>query len=190
MHDIEPYYRWRNLYIAAEDPNSPFYQREYSEFTYTDAIYDYYIHPQWDNIGSKTLYIKILYCNYDDGFCIIELIGEWNDLLHNDIMFLYRNVIEELSICGINKYLLIGENILNAHPDGDDYYSEWFDNLSTEGWIICMNFRDHVLEQFTEFHLDYYLCYGGDYDNFNWRTYTPIQLLKVLDSSIQKRLTP
>jgi len=47
MQDIEPYYRWRDLYIADEDELSPFYGREYSEFEYTNTIYNYYIHPQW-----------------------------------------------------------------------------------------------------------------------------------------------
>ena len=57
MHDIEPYYSWRHLYIASEDHDSPFYRREYSEFEFTHAIYNYLIHPQWDEIGSSTLYL-------------------------------------------------------------------------------------------------------------------------------------
>jgi hypothetical protein len=108
MHDLEPYYNWRNLYVASEDKRSPFYDREYSEFTYTDAIYDHYIHPQWDNIGSPTLFIKILFVDYDDGFAIIEVIGEWNDLLHNDIMTLKRDIEEDLMHEGVTKFNLIG----------------------------------------------------------------------------------
>ena len=94
MHTIEPYYNWRNLYTAEDDPRSPFFQREYSETHYTDQIYDHYIHPQWDNIDSTTLFIKLLFTDYDEGYCIIELFGEWNDCLYNDIMFLKRDVIE------------------------------------------------------------------------------------------------
>jgi hypothetical protein len=94
VHTIEPYYNWRGIYIASEDPQSPFYEREYSEFEFTDAIYNYCIHPQWDSIESPTLFIKILYCDYDDGVGIIELFGEWNDVLENDIMLLKRNVLE------------------------------------------------------------------------------------------------
>ncbi len=60
MHDIEPYYNWRHIYVASEDPQSPFYGREYSEFEFENTIYNYMLHPQWDNIGSETLYIK--YC--------------------------------------------------------------------------------------------------------------------------------
>jgi hypothetical protein len=86
MHAIEPHFRWRDYYIASEDKRSPFYGRIYSEFEFTHAIYDHVIHPQWDEIESPTLYIKILYVDYDKGFATIEMIGEWNDLLYNDIM--------------------------------------------------------------------------------------------------------
>ena len=60
MHDLEPYYNWREIYIASEDPRSPFFEREYSEFEFSDKIYNYFIHPQWDSFGSQTLFMKIL----------------------------------------------------------------------------------------------------------------------------------
>ena len=47
---------------------------------------------QWDDFGSSTLYIKILFADYDGGFAIIELIGEWNDAINNDIMLLKRDM--------------------------------------------------------------------------------------------------
>ena len=81
MHDIEPYYSWRHLYIASEDKKSPFFGRQYSEFEFTHAVYNYLIHPQWDEMGSATLYLKVLYANYETGFAVIELIGEWNDAI-------------------------------------------------------------------------------------------------------------
>jgi len=79
MHDIEPYYKWREYYVASEDERSPFFGRTYDEFKFTKKIYNYFIHPQWDYIGSPTLYIKILYVDYTLGYTLIELIGEWND---------------------------------------------------------------------------------------------------------------
>ena len=87
MQDIEPFFNWRELYIASEDERSPFYEREYSEFVYTNTIYNFYIHPQWDEFGSNTLYMKVLFADYEQHFAVIEFIGEWNDCLHNDIMF-------------------------------------------------------------------------------------------------------
>ena len=88
MQDIEPYYRWRDLYISEEDPNSPFFGQTYSEFEYSTTIYNFYIHPQWDDMGSRTLFLKIIYADYEQGFCIIELLGEWNDAIEKDIMIL------------------------------------------------------------------------------------------------------
>jgi hypothetical protein len=189
MHDIEPHFGWRHLYIAAEDPHSPFYRRKYSEFYFTNTVYNYYIHPQWDEFGSHTLYAKILNCSYDYKYCIVELLGEWNDLLHNDIMFLYRNVVEPLLDSGIRHFILIGENVLNFHVDGDDYYQEWFDNVE-DGWITCLNFRKHVIDDFVKAKLDYYLAFGGKFDQFNWRGLSPDQLFSQINELVMRRLNP
>lgn len=186
MHTIEPHYNWRHLYIASEDNRSPFYGRQYSEFEFTNTIYDHYIHPQWDQIGSSTLYIKILYVNYDHGFCIIELIGEWNDCLYNDIMYLKRNIADVLIDSGINKFILIGENVMNFHSSDNDYYQEWFDDIE-DGWIACINFRDHIIREFESACIDYYLALKES-NNFSWRSLTPIQVYDKVDSFITKRL--
>jgi hypothetical protein len=187
MQDIEPYYAWRNLYCAESDPLSPFYGREYSEFNYTNAIYNYYLHPQWDEFGSSTLYLKILYVDYDKSFAIIELIGEWNDCINNDIMFLKRDLIETLIEKGIQKYILIGENVLNFHGSDDCYYEEWFQEIE-DGWIVALNFRTHVLQEFSKFNLDYYLAFGGELNHLSWRTYLPLQLFEKVEDIISKRL--
>src|SRR5690349_18387201 len=115
MHDIEPFYNWRHIYVSEQDERSPFYGRVYSEFEFSNTVYNYYIHPQWDDFGSNTLYIKILFADYERQFVILEFIGEWNDALYNDIMFLKREVVEELESQGIRKFILIGENVLNFH---------------------------------------------------------------------------
>lgn len=187
MHDIEPYWSWRNYYIAAEDERSPLYNREYSEFEFTHAIYNYLIHPQWDYIGSPTLYIKILYADYDLSFCIIEFIGEWNDCIHNDIMFLKRNIIENMVDEGIMKFILFGENVLNFHASDDCYYKEWAEDIE-EGWIAAINFRNHIIHEFKSQHIDYYITFGGELDDLDWRTYTPWLLLEKVESLIVKRL--
>ena len=97
MHSIEPFYNWQHLYIASEDEESPFFGAEYSEFTFSNTVYNYYIHPQWDDMGSETLYLKILFVDYDEHYAVIELIGEWNDAINNDIMLLKRDIIDELA---------------------------------------------------------------------------------------------
>jgi len=188
MHEIEPHYNWRNLYIASHDKRSPFYGSINSETDFTDAIYDRYIHPQWDNIGSTTLYIKLLYISYEERYCIIELFGEWNDLLYNDIMFLKRNIADHLIEQGINKFILIGENILNFHSDGNDYYQEWFEDIE-DGWVACVNFRDHVIGEFEDAHIDYYIAIGGTLNGVVWRSINPMQVFHKIDGLITRRLT-
>ncbi len=129
MHEIEPYYQWRDYYIASNDKLSPFYGRKYSEMHFTHSIYNHYIHPQWDFFGSSTLYCKVLYTDYDKQFCVMEFIGEWNDAVHNDIMELKRTVIDILTKRAIVKFILIGENVLNFHGSDDLYYEEWYDDI-------------------------------------------------------------
>lgn len=190
MHTLEPYYNWRGFYIASEDPYSPFYEREYSEFEYTDRIYNHYIHPQWDHFGSATLFLKILYAQYEDGFAIMELMGEWNDLLYNDIMFLKRDVVEVLMNHGINKFILIGENVLNFHGSDDSYYEEWFEEVNeNDGWIALLNFRDHVLYDLKACNIDSYFVLGGKLNEISWRTMNPEQLFDQIESQVQRRLS-
>jgi hypothetical protein len=188
MHEIEPYYSWRNLYIASEDERSPFYEREYSEFEYTHAIYNYFIHPQWDDIGSETLFIKILFVNYDIGFCVIELIGEWNDCINNDIMRLKRDIIDELNKEGVNRFILIGENILNFHASDESYYEEWYEDVVDSGWIAFLNFREHVLKEFEQYNIDYFILLGGKLNELAWRTYQPMNLYEKIEQLVTKRL--
>ena len=190
MHDIEPYYNWRGYYVASEDPYSPFFEREYSEIEFSSKIYNYFIHPQWDSFGSQTLFMKVLYCHYENGFAIIELIGEWNDLLYNDIMFLKREVIELMMQEGITKFILIGENILNFHFSDDSYYEEWFDEVSdSDGWIALMNVREHVLSDMGDAHIDRYFVSGGKLNEVKWRTMNPDQLFELVERQVMRRLT-
>jgi hypothetical protein len=187
MHTIEPFYNWIDQYSASEDPRSPLYGAENNLMEYTHNIYGYYIHPQWDDIESETLFLKILFVDYDLGFCIIEFIGEWNDTLHNDIMQLKRNILDPLLLEGINKFILIGENVFNFHGSDDSYYEEWFEDVE-EGWIVAICFPDFVLSEMKNYNLDYYINFGGTLENINWRTLEPQVLFSRINSLIQKRL--
>lgn len=189
MHDIEPFWNWRHKYTSEEDERSPFFGEEHSEIYFTQAIYNHLIHPQWDNFGSSTLYLKIIFAEYEEGFVILELIGEWNDLLHNDVMTLKRNIIEQLMAQGIHKFILIGENVLNFHTSDDEYYNEWFEEVSDAGgWIALLNFRPHVLEDLQRANIDQYFLLGGQLDTMNWRTYDPDALYEQVDALVTKRL--
>jgi hypothetical protein len=187
MHYVEPYYGWRGYYIASEDPSSPFYGREYSEFEFSNTIYNFYIHPQWDSFGSPTLFIKILFVDYDEKYAVIELIGEWNDAIENDIMKFKRDIIERLTEVGIEYFILIGENVLNFHYSDDCYYEEWFDDIEN-GWIAMVNFHEHVLREFQHIQIDHYINMSGELDDIEWRTFQPFQFFKKVRDLITKRI--
>jgi hypothetical protein len=187
MHTIQPYYNWHKYYDVATDEHSPFYGKEYNYDLYSETVYGYFLDPAWDFMGSETLYIKILFADYHKGFAIIEFIGEWNDAINNDIMHLKRNIIEHLLGKGINKFILIGENILNFHGSDDCYYEEWFEEVE-EGWIAAVNFRDFVLDEWRKFNLDYYINFGGNLEIDNWRTMKPVHFFDKVNGLILKRL--
>lgn len=180
MQDIEPYFKWRDFYIAEEDPLSPFYNRQYNEFAYDKHIYNFFIHPQWDDIGSETLYVKILFVDYEKSYCIIECIGEWNDAINNDIMLLKREVLEPLVAEGITKIIVIGENVLIFHGGGDDYYAELVEEVE-EGFVAFVNFPNNVLREFKLERINSYLLF---YNEISWRGQRPIQVLKEIEEKL------
>ncbi len=185
MHDIEPHFKWRNSYVASEDPKSPFYNKVNNEFTFTNKIYNYFIHPQWDEFGSPTLYAKVIFVEYDEQFAIIEFIGEWNDAVSNDIMFLKRNIGEALMEEGIHKFIFICENVLNFHGSDDCYYEEWAEECREEnGWICIINSLEHVSDEMKITNLQYYINFGKNYNNINWRPHKPHNFFKAIDALV------
>ena len=186
MHDIEPYFRWRDYYVASEDEKSPFYGRTYSEFQFTQQVYNYFIHPQWDEFGSANLYIKILYADYEEGVTIIEMIGEWNDCIDNDIMYLKREVIDPMIEEGISKYVLICENVLNFHGSDDCYYEEWWEDIAEEdGWICFINTLDHVADEMEQTRIQQYVNFGKNFNNINWRPHKPKTVVRAIDALVK-----
>lgn len=187
MHAIEPFYNWRHIYIAEEDPKSPFFGRVYSEFEFSNTVYNYYIHPQWDEFGSRTLYLKIIYADYELGYAIIEMIGEWNDAIENDIMTLKRDVIDVMINNGINKFILITENVLNFHSGDKEYYQEWFEeSKDNDGWVIALNMSEAARYDFQRKKLDRYIEL---LDLPEWRVYKPYHLFTKINNVMHNRLT-
>ncbi|HTN39111.1 MAG TPA: hypothetical protein VL053_18665 [Arachidicoccus sp.] len=186
MHTIEPFFNWRHLYTSEEDERSPFYGREYSEFEFTNAVYNYYIHPQWDEFGSSTLFCKIIYADYEMRFCVIELIGEWNDTIENDIMTLRYNLADDIFDQGITHFIFIGENVLNFHGGERDYYEEWYEEVSdADGWIVLLNLSEPARDEFKKYKLQYYIELMQLED---WRVYKPHHLFQKIDQTIMGRL--
>lgn len=187
MHTIEPHYQWLEQYEPSSDPNSPFFLRQYSEFEFTNRIYNYLLHPRWDNFGSDTLLIKVLMADYDRGYAIIEMIGEWNDAINNDIMMLKRDVIDPMIDCDIDKFILIGENVLNFHGSDDSYYEEWRSDIP-DGWIALLNFQDHVLNELDENYVSQYFEIEDEFLFFPWRTQKPEHVFKKVQNHLSRRI--
>ena len=186
MQNIEPYFNWRHLYAAEDDSLSPFYRRTYSEFEFTHTIYNYYIHPQWDEFGSKTLYLKLLFVDYEQQYAIIELLGEWNDTIENDIMTLRRDVTDLLYAKGISKFILIAENVLNFHSSDDSYYEEWREQLEYDlGWVAILDMPQQSQYDFKRARLTHYIHLM---EFPQWRTLKPELVFQEVEARITKML--
>ncbi len=184
MHSIEPFYLWRDYYTAETDPNSITYGKEYSEIHFTDKIYNYLIHPQWDSLGSETLFYKLLFVDYEQEFCIIEFIGEWNDVINNDIMYVKNELIDPLIEAGISNFILIVENVLNFHAMDKDYYEEWIDEI--DGEIYFVNALPQVLDELDQNNMSQYLYYDGPLNDVEWRLQKPDNLLQLISSKLSR----
>ncbi len=186
MHSIEPYFRWRDYYIASEDEHSPFFGQQYSEFYYDKKVYNYLIHPQWDDFGSETLYLKILYTDYDKGFSIIELIGEWNDTLHNDVAYLKEQVIDLLMEKGVFRFIFIGEHVFNFHGSDDCYYEEWVEAVDeNDGFIAFINFYEHVSSEMEAHDIHHHVFLGQLFSGIAWRPMKPQLLYREIRQRIE-----
>ena len=186
MQNIEPYFNWRHMYTAEEDELSPFYGRTYDEFEYSQTLYNFYIHPQWDDFGSRTLYMKILFVDYDLRFAIIELLGEWNDAIENDIMTLRRDITDLLYKKGIIHFIVIAENVLNFHSSDDSYYEEWREQLEDDnGWITILNMPDQSQYDFKKARLTNYVSL---LEMVQWRTLKPEFIFQAIHQEMMRRL--
>ena len=124
--------------------------------------------------------------DYSSGYAIIEMIGEWNDAIENDIMTLKRDVIDVLIKEGITKFILIAEYVLNFHSSDDSYYEEWFNDVTDEGgWIVCLNMPEQTQYDFKRAGLHHYI----ELTEFpQWRTLKPDLIFQQIDSVLMKRL--
>jgi hypothetical protein len=187
LQNIEPFYNWRHLYEAEQDEQSPFYGRTYSEFEFSKTVYNYYIHPQWDDFGSKTLYLKILFVDYEQNYAILELLGEWNDAIENDIMTLRRDVTDNLYAKGINKFILIAESVLNFHSSDDSYYEEWREQVEDDGgWVVILNMPQQSQYDFKRSRLTNYISLM---DFEQWRTLKPEIVFQQVDNWVIRLLS-
>ena len=124
--------------------------------------------------------------DYQEKYAIIELIGEWNDAIENDVMRLERDVVDEFLRQGINKFILIAENVLNFHSSDDSYYEEWFDDVNDSGgWIVSLNMPEQTQYDFIKARLNNYV----ELINFPpWRTLKPDIVFNQIDNLLLRKL--
>jgi len=150
------------------------------------TLYNFYIHPQWDDFGSRTLYMKLLFTDYEMQYSVIELLGEWNDAIENDIMTIRREVTDHLYRKGIIKYIIIAENVLNFHSSDDSYYEEWREQLQDDnGWVVVIGMPEQSKYDFKKARLTNYIELV---DLPQWRTLKPEFVFQLIDNEIMKRL--
>jgi len=131
--------------------------------------------------------MKLLYADYEEGYAVMEFIGEWNDCLQNDIMHLKRNVVDPLIRKGVDKFVLICENVLNFHGSDDCYYEEWYEEVSDRGgWISFLNTQRHVECEMRDTQLQHFVNVGGDFNEFNWRASKPKAIVESIDGIFSK----
>ncbi|MDG1720274.1 MAG: hypothetical protein P8I31_03370, partial [Bacteroidia bacterium] len=107
-------------------------------------------------------------------------IGEWNDAINNDIMLFKTELIDQLIDCGIQNFVVIMENVLNFHADGDDYYQEWIEEI--HGEIFLINALPHVLDELDRYHLYNQLSFGSRLNDIDWRKLKPDQIIELLET--------
>lgn len=187
LRDIEPFFGWLAWYNTEQDTRSPFYEVEHNLFYYDRSINEIPAHPLWDDIGSESLLIKILYVDYHEGYAIIEMFGEWNDLFENDYRLLAENCLTYLVDQGINRYILICENVFHAYLQSDDYYHAMQEELE-DGWICILQARDSVKEEMEAYGIAAYFYWNSIIDEMPWRRLKPFQLFRLVEARMRKVL--
>ncbi|MBX3101122.1 MAG: hypothetical protein KF690_01280 [Bacteroidetes bacterium] len=188
---LEPFDGWLFIYSHDQDERSPFHEVEHNLFAYDRRIYTFDAHPLWDNIESESLLVKILYAQYDEGYAILELLGEWNDLHENDFRLLWDNCLHPLVTEGIYRFILICENVFNIYPDADDYYQNAQEELAEgEGWLCLLRARPQVLEELEAYGIGQYFFYSPLLESLRWRKLKPWQVYAQVRDQLEGRLLP
>ena len=76
---------------------------------------------------------------------------------------------------------------MNFHYSDDCYYEEWLDDVE-DGWVVAVNFHEHVINEFQRINIDNYFVMGGELQDIEWRNYSPFQLFKKINGLVIRRL--
>lgn len=128
-----------------------------------------------------------MFADYEYGYCIIELLGEWNDLHENDFRLLKRHVLESMLENGIHKFILVCENVFNGYFDADDYYQELHEEME-EGWAVLLRARPGLRQELERYGLSGYFYWSEALDALNWRKLKPWALFEAIEGAMSKML--
>ena len=186
---VEPFYGWLHIYSHEMDERSPYHLAEHSLFEYDRKIYNFNAHPLWDVIDSENLLIKILFVQYEEGYAIIEMLGEWNDLFQNDFKLLCQRCLTHLVDEGVDKFILICENVFHVYLDADDYYQDFASEIE-DGWMCLLRARPHVQQEFVSYGISPYFYWNFALDQLQWRKLKPWQLFEQVQEQYGRLLLP
>ena len=99
MHAPEPYYAWRNHYIASNDLASPFTTGSTMSLPTTSRSTTTTSTHNGMSLGAKPSTPKCCTPTTTRA-TVLEFIGEWNDCLFNDIMLLKRRSLILCAMAG------------------------------------------------------------------------------------------
>ncbi len=89
----------------------------------------------------------------------------------------------------IEQFVLIGDNLLEFFSDSHDYYEEWYDDIKEKnGWIIALNFREHIISEMQQANIHYYISTLFFSEDLNWRKFKPLHLISFLEDKQLKIL--
>jgi hypothetical protein len=187
FQEIVPFGGWLHWYNPVADSHSPFQPPGEDE----RYIYTFRAHPAWDSIDSESLLLKILYADYSNGYAVIELLGEWNDLFENDFRLLVQNCLEVLEQAGITRFVLICENVFQAYFQDTEYYEAFQDVLmENEGWIFLLRIRNDVLQELNRYGLDQYFYWSEELQYIAWRKLHPAKLFQLVNRVVNRGTLP
>jgi hypothetical protein len=60
--------------------------------------------------------------------------------------------------------------------------------MDDDGWIAMVNFRSHVLKDFSAAQIDRYIVSGGKLQTEEWRTFLPFDFFDHIQNQVMKRI--
>jgi hypothetical protein len=108
-------------------------------------------------------------------------------LFENDFKLFTENCLLAFTAAGIDKFILICENVFNIYLENDEYYNAFQDEIP-DGWIALIRARDAVLEEITRYGLSGVFYWTKELDLMSWRKMKPDDIFEKINVSMRKAL--